>query len=74
VFIDEVNVNINSSNKYIAGIETTNIYEKPSLKSKIIATVPKKDKLIQLSKEGPWYKVQVKSNGKKGYVYSKNVK
>lgn len=74
VFIDEVNVNINSNNRYIAGIEATNIYEKPSLKSKIIATVPKKAKLIQLSKEGSWYKVQVKSNGKTGYVYYQDVK
>lgn len=74
MFIDGVNVNINSNNKYMAGIEATNIYEKPSLKSKIIATVPKKDKLIQLSKEGSWYKVKVKSNGKKGYVYYKDVK
>ncbi|MDR6461248.1 hypothetical protein J2786_004402 [Chryseobacterium vietnamense] len=74
VFIDEVNFNISSSNRYTAGIEATNIYEKPSLKSKIIATVSKKAKLIQLSKDGLWYKVQVKSSGKTGYVYYKDVK
>lgn len=72
--IDEINFNINSNNRYIAGIEATNIYEKPSLKSKIIAMVPKKAKLIQLSKEGSWYKVQAKSSGKTGYVYYKDVK
>ncbi|MGE8535695.1 MAG: SH3 domain-containing protein [Chryseobacterium sp.] len=74
VFIDEVNLNINSNNRYIAGIEATNIYERPSLKSKIIATVSKKAKLIQLSKEGSWYKVLIKSNGKTGYVYYKDIK
>lgn len=74
MFIDKVNLNINSNNRYIAGIEVTNIYEKPSLKSKIITTVPKKAKLIELSKEGSWYKVQVESSGKTGYVYYKDVK
>ncbi|ALR32197.1 hypothetical protein ATE47_17475 [Chryseobacterium sp. IHB B 17019] len=72
VFIDKININTN--NRYIAGIGTTNIYEKTSLKSKIIATVPKGTKLIQLSKQGSWYKVQIKKGGKTGYVYSKDVK
>ncbi|RKS96664.1 SH3 domain-containing protein [Chryseobacterium defluvii] len=72
VFINEVNVNTNT--RYIAGTATTNIYAKPSLKSKIIATVPKNTKLIQLSKQGSWYKVQIKKGGKTGYVYSSNKK
>ncbi|UKB79802.1 SH3 domain-containing protein [Chryseobacterium sp. MEBOG07] len=73
-FIDEVKVNINSNNRYIAGIEAVNIYEKPSLTSKVITTVSKNTKLTQLSKEGSWYKVLIKSNGKKGYVFYKDVK
>ncbi|MCS3530316.1 SH3 domain-containing protein [Chryseobacterium sp. JUb7] len=73
VSIDEVNVNINSP-KYIAGIATTNIYEKPTVKSKIIAAVPKSEKLIQLSKQGSWIKVQIKTTGKIGYVFYKDVK
>lgn len=73
VFIDEVNINVNS-NRYIAATSTTNIYEKPSFKSKVIEKATKNTKLIQLSKEGSWYKVQVKSSGKKGYVYYKDVK
>lgn len=72
IHIDEININTN--NRYIAGIATTTIYEKPSVKSKIIATVPKNTKLIQLSKDGSWYKVQVKKGGKPGYVYYKDVK
>jgi uncharacterized protein YgiM (DUF1202 family) len=74
VFIDEVNVNVNSNNRYIAGITTTNIYEKPSVKSKVITKVPKNTKLIQLSKKGSWYKVKIKTNGKTGYVFYKDVK
>ncbi|OCA80329.1 hypothetical protein BBH99_04370 [Chryseobacterium contaminans] len=74
VFIDKVNINLNSNNKYIAGIATTNVYEKPTFKSKVITTVPKDTKLIQLSKEGSWYKVQVKSSGKVGFVFNKDVK
>lgn len=74
VFIDEVKVNINSNNRYIAGIESINIYEKPSLKSKLITTIPKNTQLTKLSKEGSWYKVLIKSNGKKGYVFYKDVK
>ncbi|SDI70789.1 SH3 domain-containing protein [Chryseobacterium jejuense] len=74
VFIDKVNINVNSSTRSIAGIAITNIYERPSLKSKVIAVVPKDTKLIKLSTEGSWYKVQVKSSGKKGYVFNKDVK
>jgi hypothetical protein len=72
IYIDEININTN--NRYIAGIATIKIYEKPSIKSKIIATVPKNTKLIQLSKDGFWHKVQVKKGGKPGYVYYKNEK
>lgn len=72
IHIDEININTN--NRYIVGIATTTIYEKPSTSSKIIATVPKNTKLIQLSKDGSWYKVQVKKGGKVGYVYYKDVK
>jgi len=74
VFIDEVNVNVNSNNRYIAGIATTNIYEKPSVKSKVIAKVSKNEKLIRLSKKDSWYKVKVKSTNKTGYVFYKDVK
>lgn len=70
----ELNVNINSNNRYLAGIGAVNIYEKPSTQSKIITTVSKNAKLIQLSKEGQWFKVQVKSSSKKGYVSNKDVK
>ncbi|WP_241282924.1 SH3 domain-containing protein [Chryseobacterium timonianum] len=74
VFIDKVNINLNSNNRYIAGIATTNVYEKPTFKSKVITKAPKDAKLIQLSKEGSWYKVQVKSSGKVGFVFNKDVK
>lgn len=70
----ELNVNVNSNNRYLVGIGAVNIYEKKSLKSKIVTTVSKNAKLIQLSKEGHWFRIQVKSSGKKGYVYYKNVK
>ncbi|GAA5092113.1 hypothetical protein GCM10023210_20570 [Chryseobacterium ginsengisoli] len=69
-----MNVNVNSNNRYIAGIAITNIYEKPSIKSKVIASVPKNTKLIQLSKLDSWYKVQIKKSGKIGYVFYKDVK
>ncbi|CAH0129585.1 MULTISPECIES: SH3 domain-containing protein [unclassified Chryseobacterium] len=71
VFIDKVN--ISSSNRYMAGIEAINIYERPSFKSKVITTVPKNTQLIQLAKEGSWYRVQVKSSEKKGYIFNKNI-
>lgn len=58
VFIDEVNVNLNTNNRQFAGIEAIIIYEKPTLKSKIIATVPKDAKLIKLSTKGSWCEVQ----------------
>ncbi|AYZ14291.1 SH3 domain-containing protein [Chryseobacterium arthrosphaerae] len=74
VFIDEVTVNVNTNNRYIAGIAAINIYERPTPTSKVITTVPKGTKLIKLSKEGSWYKVQIKSNGKKGYVSNKDIK
>lgn len=70
----ELNVNINSNNRYIAGINGTKIYEKPSFKSYVITILSKDAKLIQLSKKGSWIKVKVKSNGKIGYVDSKYVK
>ncbi|WP_263601993.1 SH3 domain-containing protein [Chryseobacterium sp. PET-29] len=70
----ELNVNVNSNNRYLAGTGVVNIYEKASSKSKIVATVTKNAKLIQLSKQGQWYKVQVKPSGKKGFVYYKDVK
>lgn len=70
----ELNVNVNSNNRYLAGTGAVNIYEKPSLQSKIITTVSKNTKLIQLSKEGSWYKVQVKSSGRKGYIFNKDAK
>lgn len=74
VFIDKGNINLNSNNRYIASVATTNVYEKPTFKSKIITTVPKNVKLIKLSKEGSWYKVQVKTSGKVGFVFNKDVK
>ncbi len=70
----ELNVNVNSNNRYIAGINGTKIYEKPSFKSDVVTTVSKNAKLIQLSKQGSWIKVKVKSNGKIGYIDSKSVK
>ncbi|WP_370896728.1 SH3 domain-containing protein [Chryseobacterium gossypii] len=74
VFVNEIN--INSPKKYITDIASTKVYEKPSLKSKVIATVPKKTKLIYLSKQSLWYKVQIKKTGKTektGYVYYKDI-
>ncbi|MDP9958871.1 SH3 domain-containing protein [Chryseobacterium lathyri] len=70
--IDEININTN--NRYFAGVAVTKIYEKPFLNSKVMETVPKNTELKQLSKQGSWYKVQVKKSGKVGYVYYKDVK
>lgn len=72
VFIDEGNLNINSP-RYLTGNGVTSIYEKASVKSKVIATVPKNTKLVQLSKQGSWIKVQLPKSKKIGYVY-KDVK
>lgn len=71
VFVNEININ---SNRYIAGIAVTNVYEKPSVKSKIIEIIPKNEKLIQLSKQDSWYKVKVQKSGKTGYVFYKDIK
>lgn len=70
--IDEININTN--NRYFAGVAVTKIYAKPFLKAKVIETVPKNTELKQLSKQNSWYKVQVKKSGKVGYVYYKDVK
>lgn len=70
--IDEININTN--NRYFAGVAVTKIYEKPFLNAKVIKTVPKNTELKQLSKQDSWYKVQVKKSGKVGYVYYKDVK
>lgn len=72
IHIDEININTN--NRYFAGVAVTNIYEKPSLKSKVIETVPKNTELKQLSNQDSWYKVQVKKSGKIGFIYYKDVK
>jgi hypothetical protein len=71
VFVNEININ---SGRFIAGITVANLYEKPSVKSKIIEIIPKNEKLIQLSKKDLWYKVRVQKTGKTGYVYYKDVK
>lgn len=70
IHIDEININTN--NRYIAGIATTNIYKEASTQSKVLTTVPKNTKFIILSKKNSWYKVKVK-DGKVGYVYDKDV-
>ncbi len=75
VTIDEVNINIGTNNRYLVGVgAATTIYEKPAFKSNVVAIVTRNAKLIRLSKKGEWYMVQVKSSGKKGYVYYKNLK
>lgn len=70
--IDEININTN--NRYFAGVAVTKIYKEPFLNAKVLETVPKNTELKQLSKQGSWYKVQVKKSGKVGYVYYKDVK
>ncbi len=73
--IDEVNINTGAGKRYLAGVDAAvTIYEKPAFKSNVVATVTGNTKLIELSKKGEWYKVQVKSSGKKGYVYYKNIR
>lgn len=75
VTINEVNINIGTNNRYLMGVgAATTIYEKPAFKSNVVAIVTRNAKLIELSRKGDWYKVQVKSSGKKGYVYYKNLK
>ncbi|MET3034498.1 SH3 domain-containing protein [Chryseobacterium sp. NRRL B-14859] len=72
VFIEDINVNFNSNKTIIANHSIT-IFEKPSFKSKIIETVSKKTQLINLSKNGSWYKVKVQRSGKTGYVNSNDI-
>ncbi|KAA0129742.1 SH3 domain-containing protein [Chryseobacterium sp. SN22] len=74
VLIDKVNININSNNRYFAGVAAVRIYEKPSDKSKTIITVTKNAKLIKLQELKGWYKVRVESSSKTGYVKRKDVK
>lgn len=74
VRIDKIDININSNNRYFAGVAGVSIYEKPSDKSKIVAIVTKNDRLIRLEQKGEWYKVKVASSGKTGYVKHKDVK
>lgn len=70
--IDEININTN--NRYFAGVAVTHIYEKPFLNSRVIEKVPKNTELKQLSKQDSWYKVQVIKSKNVGYVYYKDVK
>lgn len=74
VLIDRVNININSNNRYFAGVAAVRIYEKPSDKSDIIVTVTKNARLIKLQEMKDWYRVKVESTGKTGYVKRKDVK
>lgn len=74
VRIDKIDININSNNRYFAGVAAVRIYEKPSDKSKTVAIVTKNARLIRLEQKGEWYKVKVASSGKTGYVKRKDVK
>jgi len=58
----------------ITSDRSTNIFEKPSFQSKVIANISKNTKLIQLSKLDSWYKVKIKDSKKIGYIYYKDVK
>lgn len=72
---DEANIHTGTANRYLTGIVAAiTIYEKPAFKSNVVAIVTRNAKIIQLSRKGEWYKVQVESSGKKGYVYYKNLK
>ncbi|MPT30700.1 MAG: SH3 domain-containing protein [Chryseobacterium sp.] len=53
---------------------STNIFEKPSFQSKVVENISKNEKLIQISKLDNWYKIKVKSSGKIGFIYYKDVK
>lgn len=74
VRIDRVNININSNNRYFAGVAGVSIYERPSEKSKILINVTRNDRLIKLQEMKDWYRVKVESSGKTGYVKRKDVK
>lgn len=74
VRIDKIDININSNNRYFAGVAAVRIYEKPLDKSKTVAIVTKNARLIRLEQKGEWYKVKVASSGKTGYVKRKDVK
>ncbi|WP_294245923.1 hypothetical protein [uncultured Chryseobacterium sp.] len=75
VAINEANVNTGTANRYLVGVGAAiTIYEKPVFRSNVVAIVTRNAKIIQLSRKGDWYKVQVESSGKKGYVYYKNLK
>lgn len=72
---DEANIHTGTANRYLTGVVAAiTIYEKPAFKSNVVAIVTRNAKIIQLSRKGEWYKVQVESSGKKGYVYYKNLK
>ncbi|WP_312341402.1 SH3 domain-containing protein [Chryseobacterium binzhouense] len=70
--IDEVI--INTDNKHTSTVSLINIYEKPSLQSKIIEKTSGNAKLIPISIQKYWRKVKVPKSGKTGYVYYKDVK
>lgn len=74
VRIDKVNININSNNRYLAGVPSLRIHEKPADQSNTVVTVTRNAKLILLEQKGEWYKVRVESSGKEGYVKREDVK
>lgn len=66
--IGEVNIN-----RYNSAVSLINIYEKPSLQSKIIEKTSRDTKLVPISSQKYWKKVKVQKSGKIGYVYYKDV-
>ncbi|MDQ1159941.1 hypothetical protein QE422_000309 [Chryseobacterium sp. SORGH_AS 447] len=74
VRIDKIDININSNNRYFAGVAGVSIYERPSEKSKILINVTRNDRLIKLQEMKDWYKVKVEPANKTGYIKRKDVK
>ncbi|WP_295204245.1 SH3 domain-containing protein [uncultured Chryseobacterium sp.] len=67
-------ININTNNRYMAGLAVIKVYEKPSLTSKVITKVSKNEKLKPLPKNNQWYTVLLKKENKMGYIYYGDLK
>jgi len=62
-------ININTNNRYMAGLAVINVYKRPDRSSDIIGGISKNEKLVPLPGNPHWYTVLLKKENKLGYVY-----
>lgn len=62
-------ININTNNRYMAGLAVINVYKRPDRSSDIIGKISKNEKLVPLPGNPHWYTVLLKKENKLGYVY-----